>query len=257
MKILLTGSRGFIGTQIFKTLTERGYNIDGVDQGDAVPDVKYDFILHFGARTLIRNSLSAPHEYFMDGLALTMKYLELARNSGATIVYPTSGSVEEATNPYSLSKKQGVEWINLYRKLYNVKAVVLKLYNIYGESSRKGAVYLFSKAALEQGEIPVYGGGRQVRDFVHVSDLVKCVMRIVDGQISPGDYEIGTGVGTSVLDLINIIESVSGKKIFAVDHEFILDEAPALFAKKPLPIDPLPIREGVKRVIEEISRSMR
>lgn len=252
MKILLTGHKGFIGTQIYETLKNSGYDIDGIDQGDKVPDTKYDIILHFGARTLIRNSIKAPYEYFQDGLALTVKFLEKARLDNSLFVFPTSGSIDEPTNPYSLSKKNGIEWINLYRNLYSLKSVVLKLFNIYGETSRKGAVYLFTKASLYEEEIPVYGGGNQIRDFVHVDDLVKCITRIIDGEIGPGEYEIGTGIGTSINDLIRKVETITGKKIKRKDQDFLLKEAPSLYSRTPLPINPLKLEDGIKRVMDNL-----
>jgi UDP-glucose 4-epimerase len=255
MKILLTGYKGFIGTQIYKSLKESGFDIDGVDLGDLIPERKYDIILHFGARTLIRNSIKAPYEYFQDGLALTVKFLEKARLDNSVFVFPTSGSIDEPTNPYSLSKKEGLEWITLYKNLYSIKAVVLKLFNIYGETSRKGAVYLFTKAALTGEEIPVYGGGNQVRDFIHVNDLVKCIKNIVTGDVGPGEYEIGTGSGTSINDLIKMVESITGKKVKRNDQPFLLKEAPSLFSKNPLPKNPIKLEEGIRMVMENLKKT--
>ena len=254
MRILLTGHKGFIGSRIYDTLQNQGYDITGVDLGDKVPDGKFDIILHFGARTLIRNSIKALYEYFLDGLALTVKFLERARIDNALFVFPTSGSIAEATNPYSLSKKNGSEWLKLYEDLYGLKSITLKLFNIYGETSRKGAVYLFTKAALYNENIPVYGGGNQVRDFVHVDDLVKCIVRIVKGEVGPGSYEIGTGIGTSINSLINQIEKITGKKVNREEKNFLLKEAPSLFAKEPLPKDPLTLSEGIKRVMDSLLR---
>lgn len=118
--------------------------------------------------------------------------------------------MDEPTYPHSLSKKNCIKWINLYGNLYSLKSVVLKLFNLYGETSRKGAVYLFTKAALNGEEISVYGGGNQVRDFVHEDDLVKCMLRIIKREVGPGEYEIGTGIGTSINDLIRKVETITG-----------------------------------------------
>ena len=235
MQILVTDYEGFIVSRILGTLKKSDCDIDGIDQGDKVPDTKYDIILHFGARTLIRNSINAPYEYFQNGLALTVKFIEKARPDNSLFVYPTSGSIDEPTNPYSLSKKNGIEWINLYRNLYSLKSVVLKLFNIYGETSRKGAVYLFTKAALNGEEIPVYGGGNQIRDFVYVDDLVKCIIRIIRGEVGPGEYEIGTGIGTSINDLVKKVETITGKKVKRLNQDFLLKEAPSLYSRNPLP----------------------
>ena len=52
---------------------------------------KYYIFMHFGVRTLIRNSIKAPYEYFQDGLAVTVKFSERARLDNSLFVYPTSG----------------------------------------------------------------------------------------------------------------------------------------------------------------------
>ena len=77
-----------------------------------------------------------------------MKFLELARKNHSMFIFPSSGSIQNPKNPYSLAKKNAVEWIKLYSKLYNMDYFILKFYNMYEESGRKGAVYLFAKVAL-------------------------------------------------------------------------------------------------------------
>jgi nucleoside-diphosphate-sugar epimerase len=255
-KILLTGHKGFIGRHILALLTQHGYTVDGVDLGDPIKNERYDFIVHFGARTLIRNSLDKPYEYFVDGLDLTMRMLEKARKDGSMIVFPTSGSIEEPTNPYSLAKKNAVEWIQLYEKLYGLKAVILKLYNIYGEDSGKGALYIFCKAAAENSEITIYGNGEHIRDYTHVSDVAGLIYRIVSGQLKEGTYEVGTGVGTSVNQLISLVENVSGKKLKVTYKNYVVQEAEELHAKNSVLINPIPIDEGVKLVYNALSQKI-
>lgn len=253
-KILLTGHKGFIGRHIFELLTQNGYNVDGVDIGDPIKNERYNYIVHFGARTLIRNSLEKPYEYFSDNLDLTMRMLEKARKDSSTIIFPTSGSVEEPTNPYSLSKKNAVEWIQLYQKIYGVKAVILKLYNIYGEDSGKGALYLFCKAAAENSDVIIFGNGEHRRDYAHVSDVAKLIHRIVSGQLKEGTYEVGTGIGTSVKQLLSLVENVSGKKLNISYRKYIVDEAEELYAKHSILKDPIKIEDGVRMVYNALIR---
>lgn len=250
--ILLTGHKGFIGRTIYRVLKEQGYDVDGYDIGDTLKDRKYDFIVHFAARTLIRKSLEKPFEYYRDGLDLTMQFLEKARKDGSVFIFPTSGSIEEPTNPYSLTKKNAVEWIHLYEKLYGVKAHILKLYNIYGEGSGKGALYFFCEAAAKGSEVTIYGDGAHKRDYTHVTDVAKLIVRLVKGELQPGSHEVGTGRGTSVNDLLHLVEEISGKPIKARHEDYVVSEADALFAKKSALIDPLDIREGIKRVYEDL-----
>ena len=255
MNILVTGSKGFIGTEIMKCLKENGFEPDGVDIGDELnKEKKYDFILHFGARTLIRNSFSKPYEYFEDGLALTMKYLELARKHDAVFLFPSSGSTAEPTNPYSLTKKQGVEWINLYRKLYSTKVVIFRLFNIYGTSARKGAVYLFTNAALKGETATIFGDGDHVRDYVNVKDLAKTVLEVVRGNVKPGDYEIGSGIGTSVNDLLSMVEEVTGRKFETEQKPFVVNEADELIAHETIVKNPMKLIDGIRLISENLKK---
>ena len=252
MKILITGDKGFIGNQI--SLFFRSHNIDftGVDKGDIIPDEPFDMVLHFGARTLIRNSLEHPFEYFMDNEVFTMEILERCRKNDAVIVFPTSGSVSLPTNPYSLTKKNGEEWVKMYSRLYGVKSHVLKLFNIYGESSRKGAVYLMCKAAVYNEPATVFGDGTHRRDFVYVGDLVNFVHQIVEGKVKPGDHEIGTGIGTSVNELISKVERLSNNKIRPVYKPYVLEEAEDLHALHSALNKFTKLEYGIKIVLENM-----
>ena len=254
MHILVTGHKGFIGSIVYSNLRGKYGEVDGIDAGDPIPDRKYDYIIHLGARTLIRLSKDKPYEYFQDNLDLSMRILELARKHGSIVVYPTSGSESEATNPYSLAKKQVVEWIELYHNLYGLRRHVLKFYNIYGPTSRKGAVYLFCNAALSGEPVTVYGDGNHVRDFIHVNDVSRCIDLILEGKVQEGHHEIGTGKGTSVKELIGIVEKSTGVKLEVVHREYILPEADALFAKNPLLRDTITLEDGVKEVLGELKK---
>lgn len=252
MEILVTGHKGFIGSHLFKALKDSGYSVSGFDIGDSFPDKRFDIIFHLAARGLIRKSIEMPFEYYMDDLNLTMRFLEYARIHNSIFVFPTSGSTAEATNPYSLSKKHSVDWINLYTNLYNIKSYILRFFNIYGPGARKGAVYLFTKAALKETEAIVYGDGTHVRDFLNVSDVVRICQRIIKGEIVPGSYEVGSGTGTSVNDLIAMVEDITGKKVKTRNLPYIVKEAEALVASEQLLPDPKPLSVGIKEVMEFI-----
>lgn len=254
MEILLTGNRGFIGSHLSILLKNNNLNFFGIDKGDTIPKDRFDIILHFGARTLIRNSLEHPYEYFLDNEDFTMQILEKARRDESVIVFPTSGSVSLPTNPYSLTKKNSEEWVNMYSKLYGIKTHILKLFNIYGEGSRKGAVYLFCKAGVDNKPATVFGDGTHRRDFVYIKDLLKFVLEIIDGKINLGVHEIGTGIGTSINELISIIEMVLQKKIELNYKPYILEEAEDLHALHSSLTSPTKLEEGVRIVIEDIYR---
>ncbi|KQB34244.1 NAD-dependent epimerase/dehydratase family protein [Acidiplasma cupricumulans] len=255
MKILVTGHRGFIGGHIYNYLKSNNYEVYGYDLGDKLEDVKYDYIIHMAARGLIRLSTKFPYEYYKDGLDLTIKFLELARKNNSKFIFPSSGSIQNPTNPYSLGKKNAVEWIKLYGKLYNMDYYVLKFYNIYGENAKKGAVYLFTKAALNGETATVYGDGTHIRDYLYVGDVVKLIYNIINNKIVPGEYDVGSGTGTSVNDLIKLIEGVTNRPIEYVKKDYIVDEADNLVAGNTVIKDPLPLSNGIEKVMKCIEDS--
>lgn len=252
-KVLVTGHKGFIGTVVYNYLKEKGVQTDGFDLGDEFPEERYDYIIHLAARTKIRESGKAPFEYYRDGLDLTMRFLEKARIESSVFVYPTSGSVAEATNPYSLTKKQGIEWVNLYRKMFGVKAHLLKFYNIYGERSGKGAVYFFCEAALGNGEVTIYGDGTHIRDYTNVRDIAHLMYRIVEGEIEEGDHEVGSGIGTSVKELAEKVQKISGKTLRIHYEDYVMPEAERLVASNTVIQNPTTIEEGIKRILDSLS----
>lgn len=252
MNILITGYRGFIGSHIYNDLKSRNYNVYGYDLGDILEDIKYDVIIHMAARGLIRESKKHPYEYFIDDLKLTVKFLELARRDKSIFIFPSSGSISEATNPYSLSKKHSEGWIELYNKLYDMQYYILKFFNIYGPGSRKGAVYLFTKAAVNNEIATLYGDGSHRRDYVYIDDVVNLVNDIINNKIPAGKYEVGTGTSTSVHELIKKIEKITNNEIKINTSNYVVPEADSLYAMHPVLKEYKDLDYGIVKVLEFI-----
>lgn len=254
MKLLVTGNRGFIGSHIYDYFNSN--EVVGFDLNDSLPDQNYDVIIHMAARGLIRKSIEMPLQYFEDDLSLVIKLLELARKHDSLFIFPTSGSTAEPTNPYSLSKKHAEEWIRLYGTLYGLKYYTLRFFNIYGEGARKGAVYLFTKAALHGEKAVVYGDGTHVRDFLYVGDIPRTIDNMIKNNFPKGEYEVGSGIGTSVNELISKVEKVVNKKIDRKNEDYILKEAEELIARNSVVRNPTSLETGITRVAEFIKNDI-
>lgn len=224
-------------------------------RGEPIPTKRFDIILHFAARSSTRQSIQYPYEVFKDNNDLTVQLLEKARRDNSIFVYPTSATADAPSNPYSLSKLQGAEWVKMYTQLYGMKAFILKLFNVYGESNKKGAVYLFCSAALRGEKATVYGDGSQISDYIHVEDVVTFLEQILNGKMNPGEYELGTGVPTTVNSLVKLIEQLSGRSILVESKNFVMHENIEMYSRKPAIGNPLPIEIGITRVLDYISQS--
>ena len=116
------------------------------------------------------------------------------------------------------------------------------------------ALFTFHEGRTEGGDGTVYGDGSHVRDYFYVGDVVRVIKMIVNGELKPGDYECGTGKGTSVLELIKTVEKVTGRKMNYVHKDYPVEEAERLVARNPVLKDPTPLEVGIRRVAEFIIR---
>jgi UDP-glucose 4-epimerase len=94
---------------------------------------------------------------------------------------------------------------------------VLRLGNVYGPRQdpalEAGVVAIFCNLARDGGRPTVFGRGTQTRDYIHVADVVAALLA-AGGSDQPGPFNVGSGVETSVLDLVELIGRLSGRTDF-------------------------------------------
>ena len=125
---------------------------------------------------------------------------------------------EHSTNPicsYGISKLAIEKYLHLYEHLYGLDYMVLRVSNPYGErqnpESAQGAIPVFMLKVLQNKPIQIWGDGSIARDFIYISDVVDALVTAVETNSSEKVYNIGSGVPTSLNDLVKTIENVSGK----------------------------------------------
>lgn len=186
--ILITGYKGFIGSKLF-SLLEDAIGIDLKDGDDLLtcdlPD-DIDLIYHLAAQSSVEESWNDPLKYsynFNITVRLATKY------PNARIIYANSCASLQASSPYGFSKKISGD----YLKEFHLDYVNCIFPNIYGGD--KSVVDIF------QGKqnVTIFGDGNQVRDYVHVDDIVRGLLLAKDWPI--GDYFMGSGIGTTVNEL--------------------------------------------------------
>jgi len=248
MKILITGGAGFVGTNLAERLVTEGHSITVIDdystgkfddnhlndvsyiQDDITNAVgKYDIIFHLAALSRIQPSFDDPDETFRVNVLGTQKILELARYTGAKVVYAGSSSKwhDPHQSPYATTKWLGEEMCKMYRRTYNIEAEIARFYNVYGPREIVGpkggwaAVIGIWRNQVKNGEpLTIVGDGNQRRDFTHVDDIVDGLVKIAFSNEKHDDaWELGTGMNYSVLEVANMF-----KEKFNSGFNFMPDE---------------------------------
>ena len=118
---------------------------------------------------------------------------------------------------YGLGKLMAEDSIAAYSARYGIPARVLRVANAYGPRqdglSGQGVIGAMLRAALDDGSVAVYDGGRAVRDFVHVRDVASAVVALRPGASEPQVVNVGSGVGHSVAQVLSIVEAVTGSEL--------------------------------------------
>jgi UDP-glucose 4-epimerase len=118
--------------------------------------------------------------------------------------------------PHGAHKVMVEQYLAIYARLYGIRATSLRITNPYGpgqpsERSAYGVINYLIHRALAGQSLPIYGDGRQLRDYVYVNDVVDAMLRAGADPKSDGRiYNIGTGVGTALVDAARIIVDAAG-----------------------------------------------
>jgi len=191
-------------------------------------------ILHLAAQIDVRRSVREPALDARINVEGTVNMLEAARGSGVARFVSTStgGAIYGETEhlptpetvppnpeaPYGTSKYCAEQYCALYRRLHGLRTITLRYGNVYGPRQdplgEAGVVAIFC-GRLVRGERPtVFGDGRQTRDYVFVGDVVEANLAALARPELGGEYNIGTGRETSVLDLVRELRELSGRQDF-------------------------------------------
>jgi UDP-glucose 4-epimerase len=184
-------------------------------------------IFHLAARADIVPSIQQPEAYFRANVDGTFGVLEAARRHGARrlvyaassscygipTIYPTPESAPaDCRYPYALTKYLGEQMVIHWAQVYQLPAVSIRLFNVYGPRARTsgtyGAVFGVFLAQLLAGEpLTVVGDGEQTRDFTFVTDVVDALLTVAESHKTGKIYNVGSGKSVSVNQLVRLLGS--------------------------------------------------
>jgi UDP-glucose 4-epimerase len=267
MRVLVTGASGYIGSAVVEALAAGDYQPvalahrhvvrRGVEvrQGDLlVPRsltnalAGVDAVCHLAGLSSGRDSFARPVEYFhvnvsgvlalLDAMAATdVRHLVFASTAA---IYGTPEAQPMAENlpdnpphPYAASKAAAEAAINWHAHTGAIGATVLRIFNAAGGKDPDPERLLPRVLAVAAGQTPrldINGDGTAVRDYLHVADAAAAFVAALDHRPAVGSssrYNIGSGAGRSVLDIVAAVERVSGKPV-PVTHRDAVPEPAAL-----------------------------
>ncbi len=247
MKIVVTGSSGFIGSSMVEALARDGHYVIGISRQASSPhaaenhlfDIESpeareaaasgDYIVHLAALSDASLSMGQPLLYNRVNAGGTLNMLEAARQSGAGFVLASTQRVygpqpepltEDLTlqpvDPYGYSKVVAEKWVEMYGRFYGLRTTVARFFSVYGVGQRpgkglSGVVALFVSRALAGEDLIVDSKTR--RDFTYVADVVRGVRSIIEAPAPGGKtYNIATGTGYSLAELASLIRETCGSR---------------------------------------------
>ena len=189
-----------------------------------------DCVFHLAGLADIVPSINNPKKYFDYNVNGTLNILECVKvNKVKKIIYsasascygipkkfPTSENSEIDTKyPYALTKFLGEKLVMHWGKIYKFSSISTRFFNAYGPRSRTSGAYgavfgVFLAQKINNKPLTVVGNGKQTRDFIHVTDLVTALIKILNSSKKDKIYNIASGKETSVNKIAKLI---GGKKI--------------------------------------------
>jgi len=225
----------------------------------------FDCVVNLAAQAGVRHSIDNPASYVDSNLAGFGNILEGCRHSRVKhLVYASSSSVyglnthmpfsvhQNVDHPISLyaaSKKANELMAHTYSYLYNLPCTGLRFFTVYGPWGRPDmALFLFTKAMLNNDPITVFNNGDMQRDFTYIDDIVEGVVRVM-GRIPQADpnwssdrpdpssscvpyrlYNIGNNQPVALMEFITAIETALGKKAIIAFQPLQPGDVPATYA---------------------------
>lgn len=191
---------------------------------------KIDCVVHIAARAGVRPSLENPLECIKTNIYGTTNILDkMQKTNVKKLVFASSSSVygnckaekfsedlkvTEPISPYAATKSACEQIIYTYSKLYNIQAICLRFFTVYGPKQRPDlAIRKFTELIEQNKPIPVYGDGTTMRDYTYINDIIDGIVSAINYDKTP--YEIinlGGGSPVTLNEMIKTIEDVLGKK---------------------------------------------
>ena len=194
-----------------------------------------DLIVHLAAKGNVIESISNPLENFNSNAYSTLVLLETMRKANVqNIVFASTGgalmgntvppvnekSLPAPISPYGASKLCCEGYLSSYANSFNINSITLRFGNVYGNfsSHKKGVINKWIRNSIKNRPIEIFGDGKSTRDYIHVDDIcdgiIASITRLLNNKTHTFErYHLGNNQEISLIELSNIIEEFSKKKL--------------------------------------------
>jgi UDP-glucose 4-epimerase len=244
-RILVTGARGFLGSNVCRRLAEAGIEMHAAgrtlpsethrgcawhqaDLADAdaaqslLRNVRPDIVLHLAGYAEGLRELQHVLPSFHGDLATTVNVLTAAAELGNTRVV-LAGSLEEPapdrphdvpSSPYAAAKWAAGAYARMFHALYETPVVLLRVFMTYGPGQRQRKIIPYTILSLLQGQPPRLASARRPVDWIYVDDLVD---GLLTASVAPGvegrTLDLGSGVAVSIREVVEQIVQLTGSRV--------------------------------------------
>lgn len=225
------------------------YNIDlsSPAMPDIVRSIRPDIIFHFAAETEVAKSVEDPGAFYKTNVSDTIRLLNVAAEVGVkNFIFSSTSSVygdipefppsedvnKNPVSAYGISKSCIEDMLPDYERAYGMNYVILRYFNVagaaldnthgYQQAKASHIIPIICRKAMEGGALTVFGkeydtpDGTAQRDYIHVEDLAEAHIKAweyLQTGGTPGAFNIGSGKPHTILEVKEVFEKVTGKKV--------------------------------------------
>jgi UDP-glucose 4-epimerase len=205
-----------------------------------VADQCFDVVAHLAGQIDVRKSVADPIEDATTNILGTLNLMEAVRRKSphTRVVFTSTGGAiygdlntppnvetypKEPESPYAISKLSAEYYLAYYGRVHNMDCTAVRFSNVYGPRQdphgEAGVVAIFCGRILANRPLTVFGDGLQTRDYVYVGDVARAVHLAATrplperGPLDARAFNIGTGKGTSVIELARLLQQAAGTSV--------------------------------------------
>jgi UDP-glucose 4-epimerase len=210
--------------------------VNSPEFADLVRDGAFDVIAHLAGQMDVRKSVADPVFDATTNILGTLNLMESLRQSQtkARVIFTSTGGVlygefntppnvesysKDPESPYAIAKLSTEYYLAYYGRVHDMDSISVRLGNVYGPRQdphgEAGVVAIFCGRILEKRPLTIFGNGLQTRDYVYVGDVARAIYLaatkplLEKGRLDARAFNIGTGVGTSVLGIAKLLQAAA------------------------------------------------